>query len=106
MDCAGQAAANKQLTLFQSISGGGPFPISGGTLANGTTDGNGYFRIVYKAENEEQLILKENAGFGYSEIMNKIPQGKNISDIKAYEFPKYNYQVSLNVTNPHNLVTH
>jgi hypothetical protein len=87
--------ANSKIDLFQQKNG----TFSGAqTLANTTTDANGNFAFDYTTDNQnDNLIIRESSGFGYSNIMTGIPL-KNIDDLKIYYNGRYNLVVSLNVT--------
>mgnify|MGYP001364662422 CR=1 FL=1 len=101
-DCSMTPVANKEIVLYQSVSGGVISPTYGGKiLANATTDANGYFQFKYKDDGGSVLKIQYKAGAGYNSIMEEIPKQTTDENLVLYMNPTTNIQVSLNVINPH-----
>ncbi len=101
-DCSMTPVANKEISLYQSVSGGVISPTYGGKiLANATTDANGYFQFKYKDDGGSVMEIQYKAGAGYNSIMEEIPKQTTDENLVLYMNPTTNIQVSLNVINPH-----
>ncbi len=101
-DCSMTPVANKEIVLYQSVSGGVISPTYGGKiLANATTDANGYFQFKYKDDGGSAMKIQYKAGAGYNSIMEEIPKQTTDESLVLYMNPTTNIQVSLNVINPH-----
>ncbi len=101
-DCSMTPVANKEISLYQSVSGGVISPTYGGKiLANATTDANGYFQFKYKDDGGSVMEIQYKAGAGYNSIMEEIPKQTTDENLVLYLNPTTNIQVSLNVINPH-----
>lgn len=85
-------ASNKQMSLYQeSIT----LTSNGGYLKDFTCDENGYFKVVYKAENSGKLSIRTNG-----EILRGIPSKKNLNIGKVYNNPpSVKFIVRLRVNN-------
>lgn len=85
-------ASNKQLSLYQeSVT----LTSIGGYLKDFSTDENGYFKVVYQAENSGKLSIRSNG-----EILKGIPSKKNLNIGKVYNNPpSVKFIVRLQVNN-------
>lgn len=90
--------ANSKIELYQQNNGTNS---KSQILATTTTDANGNFTFEYSTDNSnDNLIIRESSGFGFSNIMTGIPL-KTMDNLKIYYSGRYNLVVSLNVTKPY-----
>ena len=99
-DCNMQPVANQQVDLFQEYSTG-VGGLNGGILAATTTDANGNFTFDFKDMDGFTESIRIPAGQGYTKLIENIPQNQSISNMEVYKTIYTNFQVYLNVFNPH-----
>ena len=100
-DCSKQPMANKPIDLFQEIQHNWDNSTDGGVLATTTTDTNGFFKFVFKDKNGGEESIRYQAGAGYNEVLEKIPNRTSLDSLIIFNNPSTNIQVSLNVINPY-----
>jgi len=99
-NCNMQPLSNQLIDLFQEYSTG-VGGLNGGILAQTTTDANGNFKFDFKDMDGFTESIRIPAGQGYTKLIENIPQNQSISNIEVFKTIYTNFQVSLNVINPH-----
>ena len=94
--CGGLAVKNQALYIYQLNAGSN----STGTLATGSTDSTGYFKIPYGTTNPINLIELRLGGGNYA-VCTWPFYSKDIDDLNVYNISTCNIVVRLNVINPY-----
>ncbi|MBC7537075.1 MAG: hypothetical protein H7258_15400 [Ferruginibacter sp.] len=94
--CGGLAVKNQALYIYQLNAGSN----STGTLATGSTDSTGYFKIPYGTTNPINLIELRLGGGNYA-VCTWPFYSRDIDDLNVYNISTCNIVVRLNVINPY-----
>jgi hypothetical protein len=88
--------ANSGIDLFQQRDGSN---YKSQVLGNTVTDAQGNFTFTYTTDNtRDLLIIRESSGFGFNRIIEDIPVGKDVNDIRILSNGGiYNLVVRINV---------
>lgn len=95
-DCSMTPLPNHYLELKQGVAGG-LVPTSGGFLASGYTDADGYFELLYDPENTLDVTLSDDD----YDLLVDIPANKDVDDLVVFKTPTSNVQVYMHVINPY-----
>lgn len=100
-DCFMQPMTNKEIELYQALKINWDNSTKGGVLATTTTDADGYFKFVFKDKGGGVESIQYQAGFGYNEIYESIPNRTSFENLVIFNNPTTNIQVCLNVISSH-----
>lgn len=96
--CKGAPIKNQELYIYQLYTG----TNGTGTLATGTTDSTGYFKIPYATTNRIDLVELRLGGGNYA-ICTWPFSSNDINDSNVYNISTCNIVVRLNVINPYTI---
>lgn len=103
-DCSLKPLANQQIYLYQRfVVYGFGNSSGGGTIANTTTDANGYFKFNYQNQTSYGLSISTERNSPEPGIIQNIPYSRNIDTLSGIAKPTTNVQVWLNATNPYTI---